>query len=45
MLEREGTKNVLPDKNSIEEAIKIYRKFYKKSEEKEFGVLAIKIKK
>lgn len=44
MLEAEGIKNVLPDKNNIEEATKVYKKFYKESEENKYGVLAIRIK-
>ena len=44
MLEAEGVKNVLPDKNNIKEAIKVYKKFYKKSQENRYGVLAIRIK-
>ena len=44
MLEAEGIKNVLPDKNNIEEATKVYKKFYKKSQENKYGALAIRIK-
>lgn len=44
MLEAEGIKNVLPDKNNIEEAAKVYKKFYKESEENKYGALAIRIK-
>ena len=44
MLEAEGVKNVLPDKNNIEEATKVYKNFYKESEENRYGVLAIRIK-
>jgi ASC-1-like (ASCH) protein len=44
MLEAEGIKNVLPDKNNIEEAIQVYKKFYKESQQNRYGVLAIRIK-
>jgi ASC-1-like (ASCH) protein len=44
MLEAEGIKNVLPDKNNIEEATKVYKNFYKESEENRYGALAIRIK-
>jgi ASC-1-like (ASCH) protein len=45
MLEKEGIKNVIPDKNTIDEAEGIYYNFYTKEQEKEFGILAIKINK
>lgn len=44
MLSKEGIHNVVPDKNSIEEAVEVYYNFYTREQEKEFGVLAIKIK-
>lgn len=44
MIESEGIKNVLPDKDNMADAIKAYRKFYRESAEKKFGVLAIRIK-
>ncbi len=43
MIEKEGIKNLIPDKNKIEDAESAYYKFYTKEEEIEFGVLAIKI--
>ncbi|WP_457614510.1 HisA/HisF-related TIM barrel protein [Methanopyrus sp.] len=43
MLREEGLKNVLPNVNSIEEGIEIYRRFYSSGKEKMFGVLAIEI--
>lgn len=45
MLEKEGVENIIPDKNNINEAIEVYYKFYTKKQEKEFGVVAIKIRK
>lgn len=45
MMEKEGVKNVIPDKNNIDEAAKVYYKFYTKKQEKKFGVVAIKIRK
>ena len=44
MIEKEGIANVMPDKNNIEEATQVYYKFYTREEEKEFGVVGIKIK-
>lgn len=44
MLEKEGIKNVIPDKNTLNEAESVYYNFYTKEQEKEFGIIAIKIK-
>ncbi len=44
MIEKEGIKNVIPDKENIEDAEAVYYKFYTKEQEEEFGILAIKIK-
>lgn len=43
MIEKEGIGNVIPDKQTIEEAVSVYYKFYTEEQEKEFGVVAIKI--
>ncbi len=43
MIEAEGLKNVIPDKNNVDAAVDVYYQFYTKEQEKEFGVLAIKI--
>jgi ASC-1-like (ASCH) protein len=43
LLEKEGFKNVIPDKGNIEEAIGVYNKFYSSTQEEEFGVVAFKI--
>jgi len=43
MIVDEGVKNVTPNKNTVEDAEAVYYKFYTKEQEKEFGVLAIKI--
>lgn len=45
MIENEGVENVIPDKNSIDDAVAVYYNFYTPEQEKEFGVVAIKIKK
>ncbi len=45
MIEKEGIENVIPDKNKIDDAVSVYYKFYTKEQEKEFGVVAIKINK
>ena len=43
MIIGEGVKNVIPDKNIVEDAEAVYYKFYTKEQEKEFGVLAVAI--
>jgi len=43
MLENEGLENVLPGVKSIEEGLKIYRKFYSEEKEKRYGVAAIEV--
>jgi len=45
MIVSEGIENVVPDKNSTDDAVNVYYKFYTKEQEKEFGVVAIIIKK
>lgn len=44
MIRKEGIENVIPDKDNIDDAEAVYYRFYTKEQEKEFGVLAIKIK-
>ncbi len=45
MLEKEGLKNMLPQAKSIEEGVKIYRKFPTFAEkENKFGAYAIEVK-
>lgn len=44
MIEKEGLKKVIPDVDSIDKAVSIYYKFYTKKQEKEFGVVAVGIK-
>jgi len=43
MLENEPIKKILPNANSIDQAIKIYREFYTPEQEKRFGMIAIEI--
>jgi len=43
MLEKEGLENVLPGVGSIEEGVKVYRRFYSEEKEKKYGVAAIEI--
>ncbi len=45
MIEAEGLKNIIPDKETIDEAVDVYYNFYTNDQEKEFGVLAIQLKK
>jgi len=44
MIQNEGIENVVPDKNTIDEAVEVYYRFYTKEQEEEFGALAIGIK-
>lgn len=44
MLEAEGIANVLPDQYSLDRGVDVYRKFYSEEEEREFGVVALRIK-
>lgn len=43
MLANEGLKNVVPDKKNMVEALKVYRKYFSKEQEKKFGVVAFKL--
>lgn len=43
MLEKEESKKILPDADSIEQGLEIYRKFYSPEQENQFGVLAIEV--
>lgn len=44
MIKEEGIENIVPDKNNINDAVNVYYKFYTKEQEKEFQVVAIKIR-
>lgn len=43
MLETEGLKNLLPDVDTMDEGIELYRKFYSQQQESEFGMVAIEV--
>ena len=43
MLEKEQFKKILPDIETVEQGIEVYRKFYTEEQEKEFGVVAIEV--
>ena len=43
MLEKEELKKILPDIETIEEGLEVYRKFYTEEQEREFGALAIEV--
>ena len=45
MLNSENLKQVLPDIETIDQAIQVYRQFYTPEQEAEFGVIAIEISK
>jgi ASC-1-like (ASCH) protein len=45
MLESEGIENVIPNKNTLEEAEAVYHSFYTKDQEKEYSVIAITLAK
>ena len=44
MLEKEQIKKLLPDIETVEQGIAVYRRFYTEEQEKEFGVVAIEVK-
>ena len=44
MLEKEQLKKLLPDIDTVEQGIAVYRRFYTEEAEKEFGVVAIEVK-
>ena len=43
MIEGEGLKNVIPDKETVEEAVSVYYKFFSEEDELKYGVVGIKI--
>ena len=45
MIISEGIERVIPDKESIKDAVDVYYRFYTPEQEQEFGVLAVEIKK
>ena len=45
MLTNEPLGEMLPDVNSIKNGINVYRRFYTKAQEKQFGMVAIEVEK
>lgn len=45
MLGKEQIKKLLPDVETIEEGIEVYKRFYTEEQQKEFGVVAIEVEK
>lgn len=45
MIESEGLKNVIPDVETVEQAVQVYYGFYTPEQEKEFEVVALKLQK
>ncbi|WP_297437292.1 ASCH domain-containing protein [Thermococcus sp.] len=43
MLEKEGLENVLPGVESIEEGVRVYRRFYSEEKERKYSVAAIEV--
>jgi len=43
MLENEELRRMLPDVNSVEEGLSIYRRFYPEQQEEESGMVAIEV--
>nr|WP_206206092.1 ASCH domain-containing protein [Thermococcus sp. JdF3] len=43
MLEKEGIENVLPGVGSVEDGVKVYRRFYSEEKERKYGVAAIEV--
>lgn len=44
LLEHEDLQKILPNAKNINEGLEIYKKFYTEKQQKEFGVIAIEIK-
>jgi len=45
MLKKEKIKNILPDKKTITESLRVYYKYYSKEEEKHLGVVIFELEK
>ncbi|NJE30162.1 ASCH domain-containing protein [Thermococcus sp. 18S1] len=43
MLEKEGLENVLPGVGSVEDGVRVYRRFYSEEKERKYGVAAIEV--
>lgn len=43
MLTKEGVKKLLPDMETIDQGVEVYRNFYTPEQEKKFGVVAIEV--
>jgi ASC-1-like (ASCH) protein len=43
MIAAEGIKNLIPDKETVEEATQVYYQFFTREDEKNYGVVAIQI--
>jgi ASC-1-like (ASCH) protein len=43
MIATEGIKNVIPDKETVAEAVGVYYQFFSKEDEERCGVVAVKI--
>jgi ASC-1-like (ASCH) protein len=44
MLNKETLKKMLPDVDTVEDGLAVYRKFYSKEDEKMFGAVAIEVR-
>ena len=44
MLESEGVANMIPDAHTVDEALQVYYQFYTPEQEREFGVVALRLK-
>ena len=45
MLEREPLKKILPDTETVERSLEVYKRFYTDGEQRKFGVVAIEVEK
>ena len=45
LLKKEKIENCLPGIDSIENGVKVYRKYYSEKEEQEYRVIALRLKK
>lgn len=43
MLENESLNKVLPDAKNVDDGVEIYKRFYTKEQENEYGVVAIEV--
>jgi ASC-1-like (ASCH) protein len=45
VLLEEGVKNIIPDKETVEDALGVYNRFYSEDDERKYGIVGFKIRK